>query len=166
MANRQRTSVTTAGRVSRRLPGQTASNTSAPAESVAQRAGRRVAVWLLEQGAADSGDRKATLSRTREEGRALRNPGHLRARPPSPQAGSKMDEATLESRGASLREAIRSPRLIVAPQPSSANRQTGGLSRPAAPNQPELNAKHRSANYHVWSNWWLVRCALQGQWRS
>lgn len=82
MANRQRTSVTTAGQVSRRLPGQ-----------LLRTLQRRLKVWrsekadaLLfgpldkEQGAADAGDRKATLRRrgAREE------------------AGSKIDEATLD----------------------------------------------------------------------
>jgi len=119
MANRQRISVTPAGRVSRRLPRQAASNTSAPAEGLAQRTGGRVAVWHLEQGAAGPADRKATLRRrrgAREGGQALRNPYHLRARPPSPQRGNKMNEATCESREASLRAAIRMYQIVAPPR--------------------------------------------------
>lgn len=82
---RQLTSVTTAGRVSRRPPGQTASNAS-----------RRPNVWRSGQAHAllfGPSNKKALAKEARPA-----KPDYIRARPPSRQAGSKMDEATLHHR--------------------------------------------------------------------
>src|SRR5271167_606390 len=102
MADRQRTPVAAADRVTRRLSGQASANTSAPPQVMAKRKRECVAVRFLGQGAGGLRGRRAPLIGRGAQGgggRALRNPDHLRARPPPPQTGSKTDEATVTPPG-------------------------------------------------------------------
>jgi hypothetical protein len=104
MADRQRTPVAAADGIPRRLSGQTSANASAPPQGVAKRKGKRVAIRFPGEGAGSfRGGNAPLIGRVARGGRALRNPDHLRAQPPPPQAGSKTDEATITPPGSIAR---------------------------------------------------------------